>query len=235
VSARYLEARDAVERLIAEHDLQPGDRLPTERDLSEELGLARPTVRRAMATLERAGRIERRQGSGTYVAEPCIAIDARVLVSFSRGALAAGFEPAARILLSEHVPASRELAALFGLRRNEPLFHVERVRTASGVPIALERSWFPDALVPGLDGEDLEHRSIYALLESRYGLMLRRAEQELAPVVAGDEEVEQLGCSRGTPLMLIRRRAFDGGGRAVEYAEDRYLGHRSRFRSEALV
>jgi GntR family transcriptional regulator len=233
--ARYLQVRDSIERRIEDTGLKAGDRLPTERELAGELGVARPTLRRSMQLLESAGVIERRQGSGTYVAQPQVSMDMRVLMSFSRGMLSAGLRPGARILVSEHVPADRDLARLFELRTGESVYHLERLRTANGMPVALERSWFPDIVAPALDRKDLETRSIYAIMAEDYGIRLRRAEQELEPVRAEADAVRLLGCHIGEPLMLVRRRAFDETGKPVEYAEDRFLAGRSRFHSEAFV
>ena len=233
--ARYLQVRDTIERRIASTGMSAGDKLPTERELSAELGVARPTLRRSMQLLESAGVIERRQGSGTYVAQPRVSMDMRILMSFSRGVLSAGLSPGARILVSEHVAADRDLARLFELRTGESIYHLERVRTASGMPVALERSWFPDIVAPALDHHDLETRSIYDILAADYGIRLRRAEQELEPVAADADAVRLLGCRIGEPLMLVRRRAFDEAGRPVEYAEDRFLAGRSHFHSEAFV
>ncbi len=176
--------RDELERRIAAGELRAGDRLPPERELAGELGVARPTLRRSMALLAASGAVERRQGSGTYVAEPRVELDVRVLVSFTRGVLSAGLRPGARILLGEHVAAERELARAFALRPGDAVFHVERLRTANGVPIALERSWFPEAIAPALDTHDLEVRSIYDILAQEYGVRLWRAEQELVPLTA---------------------------------------------------
>jgi GntR family transcriptional regulator len=93
--ARYLQVRDSIERRIEDAGLRAGDRLPTERELAGELGVARPTLRRSMQLLESAGVVERRQGSGTYVAQPRVSMDMRVLMSFSRGMLSAGLRPGA--------------------------------------------------------------------------------------------------------------------------------------------
>jgi GntR family transcriptional regulator len=188
-----------------------------------------------MHLLESAGVIERRQGSGTYVAQPRVSMDMRVLMSFSRGVLSAGMRPGARILVSEHVPADRELARTFALATGESVYHLERLRTASGMPVALERSWFPDIVAPALDHKDLERRSVYDILAADFGIRLHRAEQELEPVAADADAVRLLGCRIGEPLMLVRRRSFDETGRPVEYAEDRFLAGRSRFHSEAFV
>jgi GntR family transcriptional regulator len=233
--ARYLQVRDSIEHRIAAEGLKAGDRLPTERELAGQLGVARPTLRRSMQLLESAGVVERRQGSGTYVAQPRVSMDMRVLMSFSRGVLSAGMRPGARILVSEHVPADRDLARAFALATGESVYHLERLRTASGIPVALERSWFPDIVAPALDLKDLERRSVFDILAADYGIRLRRAEQELEPVAADADAVRLLGCHIGEPLMLVRRRSFDETGRPVEYAEDRFLADRSRFHSEAFV
>src|SRR5690554_1844772 len=68
--------RRAVRReLLAMLDeLEVGDALPSERRLAEELGVSRPTLRAAIDRLVAEGRLERRHGSGTYVAEPRIAV-----------------------------------------------------------------------------------------------------------------------------------------------------------------
>ena len=68
--------RQAVRReLLAMLDgLDVGDALPSERRLAEELGVSRPTLRQAIDGLVADGLLDRRHGSGTYVAQPRIAV-----------------------------------------------------------------------------------------------------------------------------------------------------------------
>ncbi len=63
----YKEVIVLLNKLITDNDLQPGDRLPSERDLSEQLGISRTTLRQGIKALESIGRLETRVGSGTYV------------------------------------------------------------------------------------------------------------------------------------------------------------------------
>jgi len=63
----YQQVAAAIERAIAEGQYHPGQRLASERDLAEEFGVSRPTVRRAVIALEMRGLLEARQGSGVYV------------------------------------------------------------------------------------------------------------------------------------------------------------------------
>ncbi|MEZ5762346.1 MAG: FCD domain-containing protein [Paracoccaceae bacterium] len=58
-----------IERLILQGILRPGERLPSERDLSERLGVSRPSLREAIAALESDGLLVTRASSGIYVAE----------------------------------------------------------------------------------------------------------------------------------------------------------------------
>jgi GntR family hexuronate regulon transcriptional repressor len=64
---RYQQVAAAIERAVAEGQYQPGQRLASERDLAEQFGVSRPTVRRAVIALEMRGLLEARQGSGVYV------------------------------------------------------------------------------------------------------------------------------------------------------------------------
>lgn len=64
---RYQQVATAIEQAIAEGKYPAGQRLASERDLAEEFGVSRPTVRRAVIALEMRGLLEARQGSGVYV------------------------------------------------------------------------------------------------------------------------------------------------------------------------
>ena len=63
-SRLYQQVAAAISGAIADGTYQPGQRLPSERDLADEFGVSRPTVRRAVIALEMRGLLEARQGSG---------------------------------------------------------------------------------------------------------------------------------------------------------------------------
>lgn len=62
----YLAIAEQLESYIMSEKLQPGERLPTERDLAQMFGVSRTTVRQALAALEAKGLIESHIGSGTF-------------------------------------------------------------------------------------------------------------------------------------------------------------------------
>lgn len=59
-----------IEQMFANRELEPGDRLPTERDLAQLVGASRPTVREAIRILQARGRVEVKHGLGAFVVEP---------------------------------------------------------------------------------------------------------------------------------------------------------------------
>ena len=66
----YRQVADQLRALIDGGEYPVGSRLPTERELAEQLRVSRPTVREALIALEVEGRVRIRVGSGIYVIEP---------------------------------------------------------------------------------------------------------------------------------------------------------------------
>lgn len=228
----YLQIEDELGERIEAGDLTPGSRLPTERQLAETLGVSRMTARAALSRLEQRGLIVRRQGSGTFVAEPKLRQDASHLHGFFQETVGQGVFPTSTLIEQTERLATRHLVAVLRLRLGETVYKVVRLRSVRGQPVVLETSYFPTRVVPGLLDLDLETSSIYRLLERHYDARPVRALQSLEPVVARPADAELLQVQRGDPLMLVERTSWDATGRTVEHARDLYRGDRSRFVSE---
>jgi GntR family transcriptional regulator len=211
--------------------LRPGDRIPPERELAEQMQVSRMTVRQALGRLADRGLLVRERGRGTFVSEPKLIQSLSRLNGFYDQMISQGILPSSRLLSGQEVLASAAVAQVLDLRIGEPLYKVVRLRLGGGVPLALETSFFPARLVPGLLDYDLERHSIYRLME-RYDARPVRATQSLEPVPARDQEADALEVPAGSPLMLVERIAWDTRDRPVEYAKDIYRGDRSRFVAE---
>ncbi len=96
--------------------------------------------------------------------------------------------------------------------------HIERVRYLAGRPIILERVILPAELFGDLDKPqacDLPNM-LYALYETRFGITIHRAEEQLRAVSATAHEAALLGVETGTPLLEIERVARTLDGTPVE-------------------
>jgi len=229
--AAYVQIEEELAERIRTGMLRPGDRIPPERELAEQMQVSRMTVRQALGRLADRGLLVRERGRGTFVSEPKLIQSLSRLNGFYDQMISQGILPSSRLLSGEEVLASAAVAQVLDLRIGEPLYKVVRLRLGGGVPLALETSFFPARLVPGLLDYDLERHSIYRLME-RYDARPVRATQSLEPVPARDQEADALEVPAGSPLMLVERIAWDTQDRPVEYAKDIYRGDRSRFVAE---
>jgi GntR family transcriptional regulator len=225
----HAQIGDVIEQAIGSGDLQPGDRLPPERELAAWFGVNRLTLRQALSDLERRRLIRRSVGrrGGTFVAEPTVERDLSNFGGFSEQARRLGLTASAVLLHAEQRPASAEVARGLELEVGAPVFEVSRLRLANKRPVVLESSSFPAERFGGLLEESLEG-SLYELLAVRYDARPCRAVETLEPVRADNHAAQLLGVGRGAPLLLVERVAFDSDGRPVEFARDLFRGDRTR-------
>src|ERR1700704_3880891 len=159
------DTRDQVLDLM--ESLEVGDSIPSERQLSQDLGVSRLTIRAALDDLVRDGYLDRRHGSGTYVTEPKIA-QPLTLTSFSNDMRRRGMVPGSRTLELTTILAGARLGHRLAVSPDARVVRVRRLRLADSKPMAVEILHVPEALVPGLTRSDFETHSFYDLLAERY-------------------------------------------------------------------
>ncbi len=210
----YLQIADSLLVKIESGGLKPGERLPPERELSEALGVNRMTLRQALHRLETEGHLSRRQGSGTFVADPKIERQASRLVSFTQAMKRRGYKPGAKVITFGKQPASAAVAKHLRVPVSSPVYFVRRLRFLNREPVLLETFWMPVRRFPRLERFNIIRRSVYELMETVYGVKVSRARQSLEPTVASDYEARLLKIETGAPLMLEERLGFDRDGAA---------------------
>jgi GntR family transcriptional regulator len=216
---------DLIERLGV------GTAIPSERQLSADLGVSRLTLRAALDELAREGYLVRRRGSGTYVQHPKIAQELTI-TSFSDDMRRRGMVPDSRTIGLDNVHAGPQAARALNLSPSERVFRIRRLRLADGAPMALETLHVPVSLVPGLTAAQLEHASWYELLEQRYGVVISSGLQTIEPTVTNDEESELLAVPLHSPAFLFERTSQTREGRTVEFVRSIYRGDRYRLVAE---
>ncbi len=209
--------------------LAVGQRLAPERELSQTLGVNRMTLRQAFHLLESQGLLIRRQGHGTYIAEPKIERQAGKLISFTRGMERRGYKPGAKVIVFTERPVEASLAVHLKLPVSAPVYEIHRLRLINQEPVLLERYTIPVNRFPALERHDLANRSMYEVMEKEYGVVISQARQSLEPVIATEYEAELFGIKPGAPLMLEHRLSLDKDNQPVEYGKDLYRGDRFRF------
>jgi GntR family transcriptional regulator len=220
----------AVKRHLLEliNTLPPGSLVPTERVLTVELGTSRTTVRQALSELVGEGRLVRRQGSGTYVAEGKISWPLQ-MTSFTEQAAAAGYSATTRLLDAGRRRASDEVAGRLGVKPGAPVYLIERLRLVDGAAMAVETSHLSAARFPGLVAKVRKATSLYRVLSEAYGVSPVTAEETIETAAASPREAALLDTDTGAPMLVLSRHSFDAGGEPVEWVRSWYRGDRYTF------
>lgn len=221
----YTVKRHLLERIAAS---PPGSALPTERELAAVLSTSRTTVRQALVDLVAEGRLVRRQGAGTFIAEPKLTWPLH-LTSFTEQAAANGFAASTQLISAGRVRAEGEVATRLGLELGAPAFRVERLRLADERPMAVETSHLSALRFPNLTRLIRRHQSLYALLRETYGVVPVRAEELIATAPASPREAALLGTETGAPMLVLGRHSRDADGAPVEWVTSWYRGDRVTF------
>jgi GntR family transcriptional regulator len=214
----HISIRDDLRARLMAGEWAAGQRLPSETDLAANYGVARMTIRQAIGALASEGVVVRRQGVGTFAIDQSPVRSTNKLLSFAEEMRRQGHEVQATLLraaVEQPPPAAREALQL---PPSAASVLVRRVRLVDGCPIIVQNSWLPNARFAGLAADPLLDGSLYAMLETSYGVSIVRATQVFAVGVAGQRDAAALGLQAGAPVLLITRTAYDPSSRAVEFA-----------------
>ncbi|MCF8511908.1 MAG: GntR family transcriptional regulator [Rhodobacteraceae bacterium] len=217
---RYEQLYRHIVAAIGEGTLAPAVQIPPERDLAELAEVSRVTVRKAVAQLVEDGRLEQRRGAGTFVRLPKARQENShsTLVSFTDYMRQRGKVPTSRILSAGlHAPKPDEQQSL-GIMASSRVARIERLRSADGVPMALEYSSWPPDILP--DPEAVKG-SLYDHIRA-LGHVPTHAVQRVSAANLKVSEAQLLNMEAGQAVLRIDRTGYLASGRPVEFTRGLY-------------
>lgn len=210
----YLQVARKLGDAIAAGEWKVDEALPSERVLCEKLGVSRVTARKALDLLVEQKLVQRKQGSGTFIA-PRFEQPLSQLTSFTEMLHAKGYESSS-VWLERKIDLARQDEILkLGLSPGSQVARLERLRLADGVVMAVEMSALPVAIVPdptAIGG------SLYAYLDAT-GHKVVRALQHIRAVNASKRLAGLANVPPGEAMLLVTRIGFTEENTAVELTD----------------
>ncbi len=225
----YAQLKEEIIAAIARGDLARGDQIPSQRVLCERHSMSHMTVRRAIGELLHEGVIYAIPGKGLYVTEP--KQDAEPpLRGFTEDMAQRGMVASSQVLAAEIVGASTVLSSALSVPIGTALVYLRRLRLADGAPMAVQGSYLPQALCPGLLEHDLGRGSLFALLRNVYHLRLADGTTAVEAALADAEHAKLLGLRVPAPLLVVEQLNYLDSGQAIEFVRTAYRADRYRLR-----
>lgn len=227
----YVRLRDTLAGRIANGEWTPDQPIPSEARLAQHYGMSVGTVRKGVDGLVEEGLLERRQGSGTYVRAP--SFDA-TLFRFFQLREADGSQlsiPTSQLILRTVTKATTAASEALGTSN---VIKIVRLRSLSDEPVLFEEIYLPADRFEGfVDLTDADFGPLlYPLYFERFGVLVKRATDDLTFEPASVAAAQQLRLASGDPLAVIRRTAFDIENKPVEWRVAQGSAAQFRYRSE---
>lgn len=168
MKAAYITIHDKIKEQIDNGIWKIGQRLPSERDLADEFGVSRMTLRQGITLLVEEGILQRKIGSGTYVASTRVQEKMRGTTSFTELVQLQGKTPSSKLLSYTRTKPNEKEVEQLGLSRGEYVIRMERVRYADNVPVVYEVASIPERLIKNVPKEDVTNHFFKTLMDNGY-------------------------------------------------------------------
>ena len=228
--------RDEMERRFA--DLAYFSPIPGERELCQQLGVSRPTVRKALDLLAAENKIVRMQGRGSFYTGEKVPVDYSEAETRGFG-LARMFSAEGRVTRSTVLqqvaqPARGSLAAMLGVAEETLVFHLKRLRYVDERIYAVTDDYIPLALCPELVRIDFTSCGLLRTLET-HGVCPYAEDKTIEVIPAAPEIALYLEVAEQAPIFVTRILTTDRAGRVIQYATSQADAFRSRFRVRSTI
>ena len=223
----YIRIHDAIKKEIDEGVWEIGQRLPSERDLADDYEVSRMTLRQAITLLVEEGILERRVGSGTYVASHRVQEKMRGTTSFTEIVRSQGKTPSSQLISYQRKPANETEIQQLQLKATDTVVRMERVRFADNVPLVFEVASIPEKLIQSFNQEDITEHFFQTLTDNGYEI--GKSQQTIYAKSASERVANYLKVPKNHAVLALTQVSYFTDGRPFEYVHSQYVGDRFEF------
>ncbi|MFH2103707.1 MAG: GntR family transcriptional regulator [Chloroflexota bacterium] len=209
--------------------LKPNDRLPSESELGEIFSIGRNTVRRALSELVNDGVLRTVPGLGTFVEHGRQTKSAEYLFGLTQEMRKHHKAITSQVIEASLISADPTLTRRLQVQLGAEVVFLYRVRKLDGEPVAIERSYLPHELCPGILKYDFSTQSLYETLSNVYNRRPYHAEQEIEASLATGEVARLLNLVPPAVVLAFHRETRLFTGEVIEYVDSELRADRFRF------
>ncbi len=227
----YYQIIEDLKNRIEQQEFNPGDMIPSERELSEGYNVSRMTVRQAITNMVNDGHLYRERGKGTFVSERKIEQPLQGMTGFTEDMKQRGMTASSKLLVFKTIPIPQDIATKLQLDMDQQVYEIKRIRYADHKPMAVETTYIHTALIPDLS-EDLVQGSLYDYIENTLKLEIEKASQMIEATIADQHLSNLLEIPPSSAILHMERQSFLKDGRAFEVVKSAYRADRYKFISD---
>ncbi|MFV0593157.1 MAG: GntR family transcriptional regulator [Draconibacterium sp.] len=218
----HIQAENLLRKLIAKKEYQDGKLLPSEVELSAQLGISRNTLRYAILKLVNEGILSRKKGYGTKVSRKGVLGRAKNWLSFTQEMKTLGIQVFNFELHISWVVPEKEVLSFFDLKPDSRVFSLERLRGKENFPFVYFISFFNPSI--GITGNDDFSQPLYEILEEKYKVKAFLSQEEITAIKAPSFICKKLGINSDEPVLFRKRLVFDENKNPIEFNLGYYRG-----------
>ncbi|MFO7888102.1 MAG: GntR family transcriptional regulator [Eubacteriales bacterium] len=216
---QYVKIKNYIKENIKQGKINPGGKIPSEKELGDIFNVSRITATTAIRDLVNEGLVYRIQGKGTFVTEKNFE-DIRKHRFY-------GFENDSSLTKGQHktlskskIKAHGELCEKMDISKDEEVFEIVRTKIINEKVNALEYVYLPVKYYLSLDIEKSEINLIHDMVEEYCFLKQKRAKIYIEPIISGKREEELMKIKRNSPVLLWEKITFSEEEKIVEYSKN---------------
>ncbi|MFC3928919.1 GntR family transcriptional regulator [Streptococcus caprae] len=223
----YIKIHDAIKKDIENGQWAIGERLPSERDMADEFAVSRMTLRQAVTLLVEEGVLERRIGSGTYVASRRVQEKMRGTTSFTEIVNSQGKTPSSKLISYQRQLASETECQNLQLESKEYVIRMERIRYADNLPLVYEVASIPEKLIRNFNKTEITEHFFQTM--RGHGYEIGKSQQTIYAKSASERVANYLEINKGHAILALTQISYLSDGLPFEYVRSQYVGDRFEF------
>ncbi|MFR3686344.1 MAG: GntR family transcriptional regulator [Enterococcus sp.] len=221
---KYSVIKNDLIKAIKAKELNLDDKILSEAKLCEKYDVSRITVTRAINELVAEGYLYRIQGKGTFVKGKQLSEGVSQLSSFTNRMKEKQLNLETKVLETASMTIPIKMASFFDLPTDKKVILLKRLRIVDGELLCLSIAYLVPEIFYWTTLEDMEHESLYDLLENKYDFKLGNATQEFEVGYLTEENAKFLDISNQDPCLKLSLYSTLNDGRPAQFEETYYVG-----------